>query len=88
MVAGGSDLAARLFRARTQPFGFARLGLQVVAQAAGGGHLVLPGHVERVAVLAEELLFGFTLVGAGHVRGGDGHEVTGRADLGHGRGDA
>ena len=83
-----APISARAFLVKSfRLVGLARLGLQVVAQPAGDGDLVLPRHVEREAVLAEQLLLGLALVRAGHVGGGDGDEVAGRPGVGHGGGD-
>ncbi len=81
VIAGGADLRACLLGERAQPLGFARLGFQVVAQASGRGHLGLPRDIEREAVLAEQLLLGLTLVGAGDIGGRDRDEVRGRSGL-------
>ena len=79
MIAGRADLRAGLLGERAQPVWFARLGFQVVAQASGGGHLGLPRDIEREAVLAEQLLLGLTLVGAGDIGGRDRDKVRGRS---------
>ena len=84
VVAGGADLRPGLLGELAQPLGLARLGLQVVAQAPGRRHLVLPGDVEGEAVLAEQLLLGLALVRAGHVGGRHRDQVGARPDLGDG----
>ena len=61
--------------------------LEVVPQAAGGLHLLLPIDVQREPVLGEQLLLGLALVRAGHVRGGHGDQVGARAGGGHGGAD-
>ena len=76
---------ARLVNSRRRS-GCARLGLQVGAQASRRRHLVLPGDVEREPILAEQLLLGLTLVGAGDVCGRHRDQVPGRAGLDHGGG--
>jgi hypothetical protein len=75
VVAGAADLTPGLLGEAGQAVGPAGGRLEVVAQAAGGRHFFLPIDVEREPVLGEQLLFGLTLVRAGHVRGGHGDQM-------------
>ncbi len=83
MVAGSADLATSLLGELLEPFGFARLGLEVIAQPSGGRDLLFPRDVQCEAVLAEQLLLGLPLMCAGDVCGRHSDQMGGRPGVGH-----
>ena len=75
MQAGAAQFPSGLLVEPGQAIGAAGLGLGVAALAAGGPDLGTPVHLHAEGVGVQQLLFGLTLVGSGHVSGGDRDEV-------------
>ena len=87
VIARPADLVAGLLGEAGEAVGSAGGRLEVVTQATGGLHLVLPIDVEREPVLREQFLLGLPLMRARHIRGGHGDQVGARAGGGQGGAD-
>ena len=84
VLAGPADFRAGRLGELGQLRRLAGRRLEVVPQAAGGVHLVVPIHLQGEAVLREQLLLRLPLVGAGHIGGRHGDQVRPRTRGGHG----
>jgi len=84
VLASAAELRPSRFGELSQLSWLSRDGLEIVTQAAGRRDFVSPIHIEREAVLREQLLLGLTLMRAGHIRGRHRNQVSARARCRHG----